>query len=190
MKSPYRVSLSGTFSTGKSTLVKKLALLLDSKQVMKYYIINEVARKVLQQGYKLDKEANIESYLFYIFLQLQEERIGSQFDILISDRTLIDLLAYVRVNNDQTIPLMFTKLLQEIIWRGKQYFTHYCYIPIEFLPVDDGVRCIDIDYQKLVDLELTKIFNELSINPIIIKGDLDKRIDTVYEVIKKDQVLN
>jgi len=140
-------------------------------------VISEVARSVIAKGYPLDRDATLDSYLNYILAQLTAERAAKTHRHVLSDRSLIDLLAYVRVNADVRIPTHLNSLLEEIVWIEADYYDVYCYIPVEFVPIDDGIRCIDGDYQQLVDAELVRLFREYQVPTIRISESHDERQD-------------
>lgn len=171
------ISVSGSFSTGKTTLVTAARDRLVAEPRIDVVAIEEVARGVIARGYRLDKEATLDSYLNYILAQLSAERASRVHNHVISDRSLIDLLAYVRVNKDPKVPNDLNSLLEEIVWLEAQYFDIYCYIPVEFPPQNDGIRSTDINYQLEVDRELVKLFREYKISTVRISGAKEARLE-------------
>ena len=92
-----RVFLCGVGGGGKTTLAEKL---MDRKEVKGFVRIKEVARKVMQRKNikKVDLESKEEIYLRLQELVMEEQRLEeeqiSESQDLISDRSLIDSLAY------------------------------------------------------------------------------------------------
>ena len=92
-----RVFLCGVGGVGKTTLAEKL---MDRKEVRGFVRIKEVARKVMQRKNikKADLESKEEIYLRLQELVMEEQRLEeeqiSESQDLISDRSLIDSLAY------------------------------------------------------------------------------------------------
>jgi len=125
---------------------------------------------------ELDKKATIDSYLLYISLQLANERKYAKYENVVSDRILIDLLSYIRVNNDKSISTYLEHLLKEIIEIEKKYYDIFIYLPIEFEPVADGIRETNIAYQNIVNLELLNIYKELGIQYYEIRGSRKDRL--------------
>jgi nicotinamide riboside kinase len=177
-----RISVSGAFSTGKSTLIDAAARRLREVG-HKPAVIAEVARGVLAAGYLLDREATIESYLFYVRQQLAADRACSDAGLLLSDRTLIDLLAYVVVNDDPAIPREFVDLLAEIVRYETEFYDLYCYLPVEFAPAADGEREVDPAYQQVVSRRLRELIDEFGVSVVELRGTVTERVETLLEVI-------
>ena len=95
-----RVFLCGVGGVGKTTLAEKL---MDRKEVRGFVRIKEVARKVMQRKNikKADLESKEEIYLRLQELVMEEQRLEeeqiSESQDLISDRSLIDSLAYTYI---------------------------------------------------------------------------------------------
>ena len=80
-----RVSITGSHSTGKTTLLGAVRELLDEGGTSTVGLIGEVARRVIAMGFPLNQDATVDSYLNYIWLQLHEERVHCERHV-ISDR--------------------------------------------------------------------------------------------------------
>lgn len=177
-----KVSISGSHSTGKTTLASGVTKLLRKRGSNNVGLIHEVARRVIAMGFPLNQDATIQSYLNYIWLVLKEEREHAE-EFVISDRSLVDLLAYIRTNNDTTIPEYFVSMLEELLWRESVYFDLYCYLPIEFPLQLDHVRPSDVEYHKAVDTSILKILNEYRLPYEQITGSIEDRCQQVLELI-------
>jgi hypothetical protein len=77
----------------------------------------------------------------------------------------------------------YVQLVEEVVFEESNRFNSYFYLPIEFPLVLDNVRPIDISYQKDVDNTLNGLFKHYNIQPIIIKGSIDKRANDVLNII-------
>lgn len=179
-----RVSISGSFSTGKTTLTRVTVERLRQRDGLDVAVISEVARKVLAAGHKLDREATIDSYLCYVREQLAAERANWNRPLVLSDRSLLDLLAYVRVNDDPAIPQDFPSLLEEIVWRETKYFDLYCYLPVEFAPIPDGEREVDPAYQRAVAAAMRQLLDELRVPLLELRGSVDDRLAVLEEKLR------
>ena len=175
-----RIAVSGSFSTGKTTLIKDF---VSCTQNQDFKVIEEVARTVIASGLELDKKATIDSYLFYINLQLTNERKYSKYKNVISDRILIDLLSYIRVNKDKSISIYLEHLLKEIIEIEKKYYDIFIYLPVEFEPVADGIRETNIVYQNIVNSELLNIYKEFGLQYHEIRGSQQNRLIEMNNLI-------
>lgn len=177
-----KIALAGSFSTGKTTLVDKCAEKLRNDYKRDVYVIEEVARRIILEGYPLDRRATIESNHMYIYYQLESERQAQTHQDVISDRSLLDSLAYIRTNRDPGIPNSFESMLTEIVWKETLYYDAYCYVPIEFSPVDDGLRSIDKEYQQLVDNEVVNLLKHFGVRTIRVKGSIENRVKSLIDI--------
>ena len=98
-----RIAFTGSHSTGKTTLLNDIIKYCGGD--IKINSITEVARKIIVKGYPLNQDANIDSYIHYINDQLNEENTYMyECDLFISDRTLLDPVAYAMVNSQLPRP--------------------------------------------------------------------------------------
>ena len=169
-----RVSISGTHSSGKTSLLRTCQDGLRHRFPNQVDLIREVARDVIRQGHPLNQDATIESYLLYVQLQLEAERLAMKRHV-VSDRSLVDLLAYVETNADPGIPAGLADMLREILWVETKYFDVYCYLPVEFPLMLDGVRPVDIAYQAAVDARLRDILSRYGVSVMRVTGSVASR---------------
>lgn len=58
------------------------------------------------------------------------------------------------------------------------------YCPIEFPIPDDGLRSLNVDFQKTVDTELRKLLKELEIKFHELSGNEKQRLEKALKLIK------
>ncbi len=179
-----KISISGSHSTGKTLLVNSCYNRLEQVYPTEIGLINEIAREVISRGFTLNQNATCESYYNYIQLQLERERNNTRKYIL-SDRSLVDLLAYIRTNNDPKIPSYFIKMVEEIVWVESKFFDLYCYLPIEFTITVDDVRPEDEGYRSSVDKALVHILHEYKLDFIVAKGNLEERVNSLITIFNR-----
>jgi nicotinamide riboside kinase len=177
-----KVSITGSHSTGKTTLARAFAKTLSESNEKSVGFINEIARKVIEMGFPLNQDATIHSYLNYIWLQLKEEHESNE-TYVISDRSLVDLLGYIRTNNDPQIPQYFVSMLEELLWLESAFFDLYCYLPIEFPLELDNVRPADVKYQQAVDTSIQSILKEYRLPYERITGSLNDRCKALIRLL-------
>ena len=175
----YRISISGTHSTGKTTLINSILNSIDSKHIR---IIPEIARILINKGFKLNQDITEFGIINYITEYLYHERT-IEADIVVSDRSLIDLLAYVKTNNSAKIRHKYLSLIEEVVFEESKRFDCYVYIPIEFKLVLDNVRSSDILYQKKVDKIFLELFEYYNINPVFITGSIEDRTNKFLSLV-------
>ena len=162
--------MTGTYSTGKTTLARACIPMLERRFGDAFGHIPEVARAVIARGHALDRAATAEAYMLYMALQLRAERGLTGRAHLLSDRSLIDLVAYVRVNKTPDLPAAVVDLLEEVVRLECRYFDRFCYLPIEFPLEADGVRTDDETYRAEVDRMLREVHREYGVAVTTISG--------------------
>lgn len=178
-----RVSVSGTHSTGKTSLVAACRELLARTQPeLEVSYIGEVARQVIAMGLPLNREATLESYLRYIRMQLQAER-ETTAETVISDRSLVDSLAYLETSRIDAIPEAFVGLMREIVQAEKRYFDVYVYVPIEFGLESDRVRPSDTRYQEDVEDKLAEILRRYRMPCVEVHGPTPQRAEQIVGLL-------
>ncbi len=175
----YRLSISGTHSIGKTTLVNSVKNFIDDKHVK---IIPEIARFLIDKGFKLNQDITEYGIVNYITEYLYHERI-TESDVVISDRSLIDLLAYVKTNNSPKIRHTYFRLIEEVVFEESKRFDCYVYIPVEFELIKDNVRSSDRSYQIQVDKTFIQLFAYYNIQPVIIAGSIEERTNKFLKLI-------
>src|SRR4051794_16145163 len=87
-------SLTGSHSTGKSTLLAALQEILPKGSTA---FLPEPARHLIQRGYAMNHEITEGGLMMYIAHFLSSVRL-SNCETLICDRSILDLLAYITVS--------------------------------------------------------------------------------------------
>ncbi|VFQ42405.1 ATP/GTP-binding protein [Desulfoluna butyratoxydans] len=181
-----KIAFTGAHSTGKTTLLHEFSRIYDGKVVS----ITEVARTIISNGYPLGMDANVDSYINYVNEQLKSEFLykNVQYDILISDRTILDTVTYAKVNRRLPRPFIPDSLIEmlENVWLlEKENYDLYVYFPIEFGLVNDGVRPEDLEYQKDVDAMALRLLEQHSVNFVRITGNVAARVEQLSKIVKK-----
>lgn len=170
-----KVAFCGTQGTGKTTAVLELAGALK-KQNKNVFTIMNVARRC---PLKINENATINSQFWILGERLKKEQ-EAQKGIIISDRTLLDVFAYLyRVSNH------VADELREFI---KGYMHTYNVIfymhPVEGYLKNDGKRSVDKKFQAeikdIIDIEL----EEMKVD-VIENSNLEERIAMVMELCQQ-----
>lgn len=181
------IALTGSHSTGKTTLLNEVV-----RRNNKYKIVSitETARIVIEKGFPMAKDATVDSYINYVNEQLKSELNTSKikYDILISDRTILDAVAYSQVNkkltNDPYIPTYVIEMLEKVWLIEKEFYDFYVYCPVEYPLIFDGVRDADCVYQKTVSAQLKILLEKNNIKHYVISGNVDQRHDALVKIIE------
>lgn len=165
--------ISGSHGVGKTTLIN----VLDE---LGYNTAPEAAREVLEDNSGIMDDIGLQKRIFDKNLELVLE----EYEIY--DRSIIDSLAYCRVNcnRDSKFREEYEREY-ELIMNNLIIIKKNCnfYIPIEFGMKNDGFRVIDEDYRREVDGAIRDIYNELNIPYITVDGSQDDRLRKILKYI-------
>lgn len=178
------IAFAGTHCTGKTTLLKQLMELFPADE--KHIYITEIARSIIQRGFPLNMDATKDSYANYINDQLTAERGMKNAELFISDRTLLDPLAYARVNKNYVaadIDDFFIEMMENIWLLEKKQYDIYIFFPIEFPLVEDGIRPVNQIYRQKVSEMIWDLLNRHHINYTSVSGTHDERLGQLMKII-------
>ena len=180
-----RIAFTGTHGTGKTTLLHDVIEQRSNDDSFGY--ITEVARGIIERGYPLNAEANTDSYIHYINDQLIAERNIADYKLFISDRTLLDPLAYALINRDLPRPYIhdyFIDMMKNVWLLEKERYDLYIHFPVEFPMMFDGVRPADEEYRISIDRMINRLLNEYYVNFVTISGDMNERKRRIFKIIE------
>jgi AAA domain len=171
-----RIAIVGSFSTGKTTLAEELARKLDLP------LLPEVAREVVELGFKLDKDATPETEALIFLKQFNNELSEPEF---VGDRSLIDSLAYAGWVLDNQEPRKEMALRHECERlaerRLRTSYSHVFYLPIEFPIVLDGLRPDDPAFQKEIDDRILGLLSTHGVRYETLTGSVEERLAQIDE---------
>lgn len=184
-----RFAIIGTHSTGKSTLVEKLA-----ERNPDIYFTHSVTRTVTTKEERALKEVS-DDIQKKILSKIEEEeqrllKINESQDILL-DRSYIDFVAYTEAfyKSQHVSEQFFNDILDGLVSRiydriPFSYDTLF-YLPIEFDIVDDGIRSTDDQLRKEVDENIQRYLNviKLKMPVVVVKGTLEERLKIIENAI-------
>ena len=176
----HRIVFTGAQGTGKTTVLKEF-----EKKGMN--VITEVVRRLAKTGVKINKDGD-EDGQTKIF-EVYEYELGypsNPIDGYISDRCLVDVIAYSMYLaeqgkvSDEFVKDQMNKLIK---FKNENPDIAYCYFPIEFDVVADGVRDTDEEFRAAIDHNIIAVMHEAGIQPIVIKGTVEERANKVNRII-------
>lgn len=174
----HRIVFTGAQGTGKTTVLKEF----ENRGLN---VITEVVRELAKAGVKINKDGD-EKGQTKIFKTYKEKLSSSNINGYISDRCMVDVVAYSMYLAEQgKISDEFVKkqMKQLIKFKNENPDIAYCYFPIEFDVVADGVRDTDEEFRTAIDHNITTVMQEAGIHPIIIKGTVEERVTKVNRII-------
>lgn len=175
----HRIIFTGAQGVGKTSV-------LNYFKENDYKVITEVVRKLAKKGIKINQEGDEkgQAKIFNEYKKLLSVIDGSGY---ISDRGLVDVVAYtVYLAKHGNVSKEFAdkQIKQLMKFREQNPDITYCYFPIEFDVVDDGVRSIDEQFRSEIDEIIKHLLRDCNINPITVRGTVDDRVKKVNCLIE------
>ena len=174
----HRIVFTGAQGTGKTTVLKEF----ENKGMN---VITEVVRELAKTGVKINKDGD-EKGQAKIFKTYKDKLSSSNINGYISDRCLIDVVAYSMYLAEQgkvSDEFVQKQMKQLIKFKNENPDIAYCYFPIEFDVVADGVRDTDEEFRAAIAHNIIAVMHEAGIRPIIIKGAVEERVAKVNRVV-------
>ena len=173
-----KIGLCGTMSVGKTTLVNALKELPEFKD---YMFRTERSKELMAQGIPLNTDSTLKGQTVFL-----AERTGELMaENVITDRTVIDVMAFARASKSINSP---DKDLFEDY--AKRFIKEYDYIfyvsPVGVEIEDNGIRKTNVDYRDLIDYTISKILDEQKHrikNLNTLSGSTEKRIEQMLEAL-------
>ena len=173
-----KIGLCGTMSVGKTTLVNALKELPEFKD---YMFRTERSKELMAQGIPLNTDSTLKGQTVFL-----AERTGElMVENVITDRTVIDVMAFARASKSINSPDkdLFKNYAKRFI---KEYDYIFYVSPVGVEIEDNGIRETNVDYRDLIDYTISKILDEQKHrikNLNTLSGSTEKRIEQMLEVI-------
>jgi adenylate kinase family enzyme len=175
-----RIAIVGSFSTGKTTVAEVLARRLNVP------LLPEVAREIVELGFKLDKDATPETETLIFMRQYNNELSIDEF---VGDRSLIDVMAYagwVLDNQPRRKEFALWEECERLAERRlRTNYSHVFYLPIEFPIVLDGLRPDDPEFQSEIDERILRLLRTHGVRYETITGGVGERLDQIEAHLSK-----
>jgi deoxyadenosine/deoxycytidine kinase len=176
-----RIAIVGSFSTGKTTLAEVAAPKLGLP------LLPEVAREIVDLGFKLDKDATVETETLIFLRQYYNEMTHPEF---VGDRSLVDVMAYaswVLENQERRKEFaLWDTCLSIARHHLRSQYTDVFYLPVEFDIVPDGLRPMDPEFQADIDDRMKHIMRTYDVKYRPLTGSVEERMDRLLHTVDKD----
>ena len=173
-----KIGFTGTMSVGKTTLVNALKELPEFKE---YYFATERSKYLRDLGIPLNTDSTINGQ----FIFLAERASELLMEKVITDRTVIDVMAFTRLAN--SIPYYIGDEINQAASHLINEYDYIFYISPEGVEIEDnGVRTTDAKYRDEVDFEIQSILRKYPHkikNFTTLTGSVEERIQKVKQTL-------
>jgi len=173
-----KIGLTGTMSVGKTTLVKALKKLPQFKD---YKFATERSKYLRDLGIPLNTDSTLKGQTVF----LAERCTELMHDDLITDRTIIDVIAFTK--SAKSINVLDKDEFEQYASMFIGEYDYIFYISPEGLPIEDNsVRETNAEYRDLIDFNIQHLLQSHSHrfkSMYTISGSTKERIQQILNVI-------
>jgi nicotinamide riboside kinase len=172
-----RIGITGTQSTGKTTLVKTLA---KTDKLKKYKLATERSKYLRDLGIPLNTDSTINGQLVF----LAERSSELLHENILTDRTIWDVCSFTMLaksiaNHEKSTFVNTAMMLKD------QYDVVFYIEPVGVEMEDNGVRETNLEYRADINQEILRL---LTLYPpkrlVILHGPTEDRVETVLNTLK------
>lgn len=186
MAKTLKIALSGAQGTGKTTLMtalKNSQVVVDEGDIE---FLPEIVRDLkAKYDIKINELGTLETEMMVMTTHLQNVIARKKF---VSDRCLVDNMIYAMLSNNPP-PKEYMDFDWWLVDRMVDSYDIIFYLPVEFMPPNDGVRNLEPEYyNKVRDKfeEVYAILGERHPNKIVrVHGSIPERIDQIEDKIQE-----
>ena len=173
-----KIGFCGTMSVGKTTLVNNLKEFPEFKD---YDFRTERSKYLRDLGIPLNTDSTLKGQIMF----LAERTAELLNENIITDRTLIDVIAFTKVA--KSIDYYHAEAFCDLASKLINEYDHIFYVSPEGVDMEDnGVRETDLEYRKMIDsiIQLTLDRYKWKIkNFHVLKGTTEERIQQMKEAL-------
>jgi thymidylate synthase/nicotinamide riboside kinase len=186
---PIKIALNGAHGTGKTTLINTLETQCAERGV-KVEIVREIPRlicdSVADPAFFRQENNTFAKQTLLLQGQLQAElgAISGSPDLILCDRAVLDHWIYT--THFHRSALQQSGVLQAytaMVVQHCQTYDAIFYVPVEFAPIDDGVREADAEFQRSIDRDIRGFLEANRLVFTTVTGTVDARCASVLAFI-------
>ena len=170
-----KIGFCGTMSVGKTTLVNELAKLPEFKD---YTSRTERSKYLMEMGIPLNTDSTLKGQLVFAAERASELLC----DKIITDRTVIDVMAFSALSNSMSGNESFH--LNSALGHLIDDYDYLFYVsPVGVKMEDNGVRETDIRYRENINKKILEILDWRNVKYTTIQGTTEERVKLVKSVV-------
>ena len=183
-----KIALTGAHGTGKSTLAKFLKEEISKRNKIAS-VTPEVPRMICEtvndkEYFRRGNNSLLKQSLILLGQLIIEEQNQKGVDVQICDRTLFDHWAYsLSLFGKEITDGNYTEVYEKFISQHCKSYDKVFYLPIEFKPLDDGIRESDEKFQSEIDELIVGLLKKHKIEYETITGSVENRSETILKSI-------
>jgi len=170
-----KIGFCGTMSVGKTTLVNELAKLPEFKD---YTSRTERSKHLMDMGIPLNTDSTLKGQIVFAAERASELLC----DKIITDRTVIDVMAFSALSNSMSGNESFH--LNSALGHLIDDYDYLFYVsPVGVKMEDNGVRETDLRYRDNINKKILEILDWRDVKYTTIQGTTEERVKLVKSVI-------
>lgn len=171
-----KIAVVGAHGTGKSTLSKGIAKHLN------YNHIPDIVPDAFRLKFVINENTPPETQFWILSKMIELERNTPEHWVM--EKSLWDNIVYGGFSiKDKEI----MNVIKRIVISNANYDV-VLYCPIEFPIEDDGMRSLDVGFQRTVDENLRKLLNGLGIQFHEVFGNKEERLEKAIKIIDNHKI--
>nr|WP_306267021.1 ATP-binding protein [Pararhizobium sp. IMCC3301] len=176
------ITFTGAHGVGKTSLIDEVTLRAVNREDIS--VIREPAREIAKRGFYVNDKISLDGVFEYLGYCLAEAR-QVQTNLVLTDRSILDLYAYTRDQFPHRFSYSLEKLIIEQIHAEKHKTRLYAYLPIEFPMEDDDLRPADLGYQSYIDGVIRELLVYFDMPTIEVRGSIEERAEQLMDAITR-----
>lgn len=173
-----RIALSGSHSTGKSTILNELKQIDEINN--RFTFIDEVLRSIKKEGHQINEMGDDNTQKIVMAKFLEHSIIPNS----ILDRCALDGVVYTTYLYEKNQVKRSTLRIAESIFENTFYDIHF-YIEPEFDIVSDGIRSENYEFRNRIAEIFEDYIRLYSIKHVRLKGNVNERVNAFLDTLKK-----
>lgn len=171
-----RISISGSHSTGKSTVIE--ALKANKSISKRFTFVQEVLRSIKKAGFNINEMGNDNTQMLVMSKFLE----CATMDNVILDRCALDGLVYSAYLFEKGQIRKNTLKIAESIFENVRYDIMF-YIAPEFDIVPDGTRSVNVEFRDRIAELFEEYMEAYKIEPVRLTGTVEERASQFIDTI-------